>query len=542
MGKYEITKFGFTINTSEKFTSDLLLKFNKYIYKIFNNNQKESNFFRYIIYQHEKAPETGRIHIQGYVQLFKQSTMKRIKEKLTNNMEFNFNNEVHIEHPIRGSFEDQIRYCSKDYNRCKDPEHNLDPSHNKCCTCDYFDLSIICKYCNEQCQRIIAKKDNVITGGKFQKWRLNDNEVGPFEYGNPINHKSSKINDHESTLSIKEMRNILIEDNVKEIKSLEKVVSEFLDGKDYENLIKDNIEYFKKWFSTANDCEKLYKIFSKKNKIDKRWWKPVVIYIYGTPGAGKSYVPKSLFANKDRYHKDTSRYWNGYTNQKVSILDEFHGHITFSELKLLLDESPFDLEIKYSKGTQLSQYIFILSNRHPKDVYNFDEYIKDKNGNDMRNDKDYDALERRLDYIIKFEGRYLDDNVKMIIEKGNVENFLDLQFDIKYSKDESQTFEEYENQVKLLNINNNGEIIIKKELDFRKEKDIIYWRDKIQNHDDVKEYLRKINKRKINKRRKYSDDENDSDSSIHSDDSNYTKRSKYIKGKRQRYNIDQIID
>lgn len=58
---------------------------------------------KYIIWQLEMAPKTGRIHIQGYVQIKRVVSLKQVKEII---------GEGHFE-VARGSLEDNQRYCTK---------------------------------------------------------------------------------------------------------------------------------------------------------------------------------------------------------------------------------------------------------------------------------------------------------------------------------------------------------------------------------------------------------------------------------------------
>ncbi|CAG8458980.1 16772_t:CDS:2 [Acaulospora morrowiae] len=65
--------------------------------------------------------------------------------------------------------EECIEYCKKKYNWCKLPEHNLDLKHGKCCKCSYQDLSLCCRFCNDDCVRILARvNENVEESGPFE--------------------------------------------------------------------------------------------------------------------------------------------------------------------------------------------------------------------------------------------------------------------------------------------------------------------------------------------------------------------------------------
>lgn len=63
-----------------------------------------ANEMVYLVYQEEKCPDTGRLHIQGFVQLKNRTTYKRVKEIL--------GAECHLE-PMRGTAQQAADYCKK---------------------------------------------------------------------------------------------------------------------------------------------------------------------------------------------------------------------------------------------------------------------------------------------------------------------------------------------------------------------------------------------------------------------------------------------
>jgi len=65
----------------------------------------DKEILRYVIYQREKTPTTGKIHWQGFSQWHKPVYLKQIKEMFKNNA-------LHLE-PMYSKPEDNIAYCSK---------------------------------------------------------------------------------------------------------------------------------------------------------------------------------------------------------------------------------------------------------------------------------------------------------------------------------------------------------------------------------------------------------------------------------------------
>lgn len=67
---------------------------------------------KYVIFQVEKAPDTGRLHIQGYMELKKRMRLTGLKKK--------FGDKVHFERR-KGSAQQAADYCKKDESRVTGP-------------------------------------------------------------------------------------------------------------------------------------------------------------------------------------------------------------------------------------------------------------------------------------------------------------------------------------------------------------------------------------------------------------------------------------
>ncbi len=74
----------------------------------------DSNTMEYMVYQEEIAPHTGRHHLQGFLQLKKNTSFKKIKELL--------GNRAHIE-IMQATAQEAAAYCKKTESRCEGGIH-----------------------------------------------------------------------------------------------------------------------------------------------------------------------------------------------------------------------------------------------------------------------------------------------------------------------------------------------------------------------------------------------------------------------------------
>lgn len=72
-----------------------------------------NNAVRYVIWQKERAPETGREHLQGYIELLRSCKMSTVKGYFNDPT-------IHLE-PRAGSQSQAIQYCSKEDTRVEGP-------------------------------------------------------------------------------------------------------------------------------------------------------------------------------------------------------------------------------------------------------------------------------------------------------------------------------------------------------------------------------------------------------------------------------------
>lgn len=121
--------------------------------------------------------------------------------------------------------------------------------------------------------------------------------------------------------------------------------------------------------------------------------KSFVTLLYGPPGCGKTYWCQQHEGTK-YWKQPSTQWWDGYTGQEITILDEFRGWLPFSNLLRLLDAYPLTVEVKGGQVAFTSDQIFLTCNHHPMMWYD-----KEKVG-----PTDLKALGRRIDTVYFFDG------------------------------------------------------------------------------------------------------------------------------------------
>lgn len=115
------------------------------------------------------------------------------------------------------------------------------------------------------------------------------------------------------------------------------------------------------------------------------------LVLYGAPGTGKSYTAAAL-AGPNVYVKPAGKWWDGYEQQKVVILEEFYGFLSPHTVQRLLDHGPLNLEIKGGHVKFNSREVIFTCNDHPSTWW-----PNATISNDVRQ-----ALGRRFKYFMYF--------------------------------------------------------------------------------------------------------------------------------------------
>lgn len=114
----------------------------------------------------------------------------------------------------------------------------------------------------------------------------------------------------------------------------------------------------------TNGCQKIYQLvrgMPRKDKTEVRWY-------YGPTGTGKSRLVHEM--HPVYYSKNETRWWDGYENEEVVIIDEFDSkHIDnmgISYILRLFDRYPMKVEVKGGTVEFNSKLILITSHHHPR--------------------------------------------------------------------------------------------------------------------------------------------------------------------------------
>ena len=123
-------------------------------------------------------------------------------------------------------------------------------------------------------------------------------------------------------------------------------------------------EYFEDWVRHYRAFERYLLIKSTPRNHEVK-----LIIVQGPTGTGKS---KYCIDNwgTDAYWKQRSQWWDGYSNHRCIILDEFYGWLPFDLLLRLCDRYPLMLETKGGQVNCTASTVVITTNQLPDRWYN----------------------------------------------------------------------------------------------------------------------------------------------------------------------------
>lgn len=133
-----------------------------------------------------------------------------------------------------------------------------------------------------------------------------------------------------------------------------------------EELLLENPQLYSRTRNTINDLEQI------RLRQLKRTEKTECIWYFGKTGCGKSHTAFEIAnAAEDYYvYADDGKWWDDYTGQEVTIIDDFRGSIPYNQLLKLADKWE-TLVPRRGKAPIpfVSKKIIITSVLHPEEVY-----------------------------------------------------------------------------------------------------------------------------------------------------------------------------
>lgn len=146
---------------------------------------------------------------------------------------------------------------------------------------------------------------------------------------------------------------------------------------------------------------------------------PIVTLAFGPPGVGKTRrfyesATDSRWANNV---DGTGLWFDGYHSQSYALLDDFSGrgsHYTLANLLRLLDRYDLRVPVKGGHVWWNPEYIFITSNYHPRDWYDYGS-----------REQQWRALVRRFHLVIWWTSPEADDPIELEPESDRWEHFWD---------------------------------------------------------------------------------------------------------------------
>lgn len=146
-----------------------------------------------------------------------------------------------------------------------------------------------------------------------------------------------------------------------------------------------------------------FQLFSRHLSCRDRVWKPLVIWLYGLTGTGKTRsvydIERLFFKNNPDDVNISGRdqcFVNGYFGNDAVLIDETRGEIPYKELLKLLDWNRGGKNIN-AKGIRDAMWfpkrIYLTSCYHPEDIYK---------GQMTKSDR-IDQLLRRIDHVLRVE-------------------------------------------------------------------------------------------------------------------------------------------
>lgn len=99
------------------------------------------------------------------------------------------------------------------------------------------------------------------------------------------------------------------------------------------------------------------------------------VWYWGPPGTGKSHTART--AQENLYVKPQNKWWDGYTGEKVVLLDDLDTPTLGHYLKIWADKWSCSGEVKGGTVNLLHDKFIVTSNYHPSDLWPDDKNMAD---------------------------------------------------------------------------------------------------------------------------------------------------------------------
>lgn len=137
------------------------------------------------------------------------------------------------------------------------------------------------------------------------------------------------------------------------------------EGKTNYELLENNPSTYIKYHKGFSHARSLHQSTLKRKP-------PKVYIIVGPPGCGKTRYVYDKYPQDQIYSlmESSSTVWfDGYEGQKILLIDDYYGWITYSYLLKLTDRYPLRVQIKGGSTPFLAEKIYITSNKSPRHWY-----------------------------------------------------------------------------------------------------------------------------------------------------------------------------
>lgn len=115
----------------------------------------------------------------------------------------------------------------------------------------------------------------------------------------------------------------------------------------------------------SRGIEHLVSLLHKKRDVNDP---PLISWIWGAAGVGKTRIAYDQLPHDEIYMKDGTQWWDGYTQQQCILIDDFDGKWPFRDFLRLLDRYPYRGQFK-GGYVEINSPIIIITCEFPPDKF-----------------------------------------------------------------------------------------------------------------------------------------------------------------------------